>query len=65
VVISCIKCHKESRLDGELLREATKGMQVRCRDCGCFFDVQIISLSFQDDEATKQIIFRFATNSAI
>jgi len=64
VVISCIKCHKESRLDEEFLREATKGMQVCCRDCGCSFDVQIISLSFQDNEATKQIIFRFATNSA-
>jgi len=65
VVINCIKYHTEYRLNRELLREATKGMQVHCRECDCCFDALIIPSSLQDDEATEQVIYLFATNSAI
>jgi predicted Zn finger-like uncharacterized protein len=64
MVINCIQCHTKYRLNGELVRGA-KGMQVRCRKCGCIFDVQIIPPALKVYEAILQLKFQFAKNRVI
>ena len=60
MVINCIQCNMDYRLDGESLQEAKKGMQVRCRKCGCTFDVVILPAFLRKDEETHQLNFQFA-----
>jgi predicted Zn finger-like uncharacterized protein len=59
MVINCIQCHKEYRLNRELVQGAT-GMRVRCRKCGCCFDVQIIPPTLKVYEAILQLKDQFA-----
>jgi hypothetical protein len=66
MVINCMQCDTEYRLNGELFQEAkAKGVQTRCRKCGCSFDVLIIPPSLQDDEETHQLNFQFAKDPSI
>ena len=61
MVINCIQCHTEYRVNGELFQGA-KGMQVRCRKCGCTFDVMIIPPTLKVYEAILQLKSQFDKN---
>jgi predicted Zn finger-like uncharacterized protein len=58
MVIDCIQCHTEYRLNRVFFQEAKKGRPVRCHKCGCTFDVLIITPTLQDDEVIPQLKFQ-------
>ena len=55
MVINCLQCNIDYKLEGVFLQEAKKGVQICCGKCGCSFDVKITPPSLQDDEATAQL----------
>ena len=65
MIIDCMRCNIEYRLDEGSLQEAKKGMQVRCRKCGCTFDVLILPAFLRKDEETQQLNSQFAKDSPI
>ena len=62
MVINCIKCHTAYQVKRELYQGA-KGMQVRCRKCGCTFDVMIILSLIHISEPTRQATSRMPSSA--
>ena len=65
MVINCIQCNIDYRLDGVFLQEVKKGVRMRCHECGCTFDALIITPILQDGEAIPQFELQFANDPSI
>ena len=63
MVISCMQCNIDYRLDGVFLEEVKKGVQICCDRCGCSLDVLILPSFLRKDEETHQFHSHFAKAS--